>query len=218
MKLENWKEKAFLFVILGCTVYVILIFLAMAFYPGGTPTNPNTHGYTFWENYLSDLGRVESFSGKNNIVSMILFTIALTFWGISLIPFFLALRSLFVESKLERILSTIGSILGVIAAICLIGIAYTPADILGLLHIIFVYIGYSSLLYLGVIYSITLFKSKRFSRIFAIIFLFWTIIFYITLTFGIMGIAGIPAQKIGRFSTIACFAYVGYGALKLEKT
>ena len=212
MKLENWKEKAFFFDILGCTVYVILIFLAMVFYPGGTPTNPNTHGYTFWENWLSDLGLIESHSGENNIVSMILFTTALTFWGLSLIPFFLVLRTLFTEGNFEKILSTIGSILGVIAAISLIGIAYTPADILGLLHITFVYIAYLSLFILGVIYSITLFKSKILPKQYAIVFLIWTIIFFFTLSMGIVG------QKIGRFTTIACFAYVGYGALKLEKS
>ncbi len=212
MKLENWKEKAFFFDILGCTVYVILIFLAMVFYPGGTPTNPNTRGYTFWENWLSDLGLIKSHSGENNIVSMVLFTAALTFWGIFLIPFFIALRSLFTEGKLEKILSTIGSMLGVIAAIGLIGIAYTPADILGLLHITFVYIAYLSLFILGVIYSIVLFKSKRLPIQYAIVFLIWTIIFFFTLSMGIVG------QKIGRFSTIACFAYVGFGALKLEKS
>lgn len=212
MKLEDWKEKAFFFGILGCIVYVILIFLAMVFYPGGTPNNPNTHGYTFWENWLSDLGLIKSHSGENNIVSMILFTTALTFWGVSLIPFFLALRSLFTEGKLEKILSTIGSILGVIAGIGLIGIAYTPADILGLLHIIFVYLAYLSLFILGVIYSILLFKSKILPKQYAIIFLIWTIIFFFTLSMGIVG------QKIGRFTTIACFAYVGYGALKSENS
>ncbi len=212
MNTKNWNHKAFLFEILGCSVYVILIVLAMVFYPGGTPTNPNTQGYSFWENWLSDLGLIQSYSGENNIVSMILFTSALTFWGLSLIPFFLALRSLFTESQLEKVFSTIGSVLGVIAGIGLVGIAYTPADILGLLHITFVYIAYLSLFVLGILYSITLFKSKRLPKQYAIIFLIWTIIFFLTLSMGIVG------QKIGRFSTIISFAYVGYGAWKLEKT
>ena len=210
--MEDWRQKAFLFDMLGCILYVILIFLAMVFYPGGTPTNPNTQGYTFWENWLSDLGLIESHSGENNIVSMILFTSALTIWGLSLIPFFLALRSLFVDGKVEKAFSTIGSILGVIAGIGLIGIAYTPADILGLLHITFVYIAYLSLFILGVLYSIMLFKTKVLPKQYAIVFLIWTILFFFTLSMGIVG------QKIGRFSTIICFAYVGYGSWKLEKT
>jgi len=212
MKLQNWKQKAYFFDILGCIVYVILIFLAMIFYPGGTYSDPDSPGYSFWANWLSDLGMTKGYSGKDNIVSMILFTIALTFWGVSLIPFFLALRLLFTEGKIEKILSTIGSLLGVIAAICLIGIGFTPADILGGPHIIFVYIGYSALLYIGVIYSITLFKSERLPLQYAIIFLIWTVIFIPTLSMGVVG------QKIGRFTTIICFAYVGYGTMKLEKT
>lgn len=210
--MEDWKQKAFIFEILGCVVYVILIFLAMLFYAGGTDVNPDSPGYLFWANWISDLGRTKAYSGKDNIVSMILYLIAQTFWGVSLILFFLALRSLFTEGKVEKILSTIGSILGVIAAICLVGIVFTPADILGGPHIIFVYIGYSALLYLGIIYSITLFKSERLPMQYAIIFLIWTIIFMNSLTMGVVG------QKIGRFSTIICFAYVAYGAWKLEKT
>ena len=210
--MEDWKQKAFIFEILGCVVYVILIFLAMLFYAGGTDVNPDSPGYSFWANWISDLGRTKAYSGKDNIVSMILYLIAQTFWSVSLILFFLALRSLFTEGKVEKILSTIGSILGVIAAICLVGIVFTPADILGGLHIIFVYIGYSALLYLGIIYSITLFKSERLPMQYAIIFLIWTIIFMNSLTMGVVG------QKIGRFSTIICFAYVAYGAWKLEKT
>jgi len=48
--------------------------------------------------------------------------------------------------------------------------------------------------------------------LYAIIFLIWTIIFMNSLTIGVVG------QKIGRFTTIICFAYVAYGAWKLEKT
>ena len=212
MKLENWKQKAYFFEIFGCIVYVILIFLAMLFYPGGTYSAPDAPGYSFWENWLSDLGMTKAYSGKNNLVSMLLLTIALTFWGVSLIPFFLALRSLFTEGKLEKILGNIGFLLGVIAAIGLIGIAFTPTDILGGPHILFVYIGYSALLHLGIIYSIALFKSERLPMQYAIIFLIWTIIYMNTITMGVVG------QKIYRFTTIICFAYVGYGALKLEKS
>jgi len=211
MKLQNWKQKAYLFDILGCILYVIFAILAMLFYAGGTAANPNKQGYSFWDNYLSEAGMSVAQSGKTNTTSMIFYSTGVIIWGVSLIFFFLALRSLFTEGKLEKKLSTIGSVLGVIAAICMIGIGFTPADILGGPHIIFVYIGYSALLYLGIIYSITLFKSERLPLQYAIVLLIWTIIFMNTLSMGVVG------QKIGRFSTIICFAYLGYGALKLEK-
>lgn len=209
--MEDWRQKAYLFVILGGVMYVILSSLGMLFYAGGTYSNPDAPGYSFWANFLSDLGRTRAFSGKDNTVSMVLYAIALSFWAISFFPFFLALRSLFTEGEVEKILSTIGTLLGMIAAIGLIGIAFTPADILGGPHIIFVYIGYIALLHLGIIYSITLFKSEKLPIQYAIIFLIWTIIFMNTLTMGVVG------QKIGRYSTIICFAYIGYGAWKLEK-
>lgn len=154
---------------------------------------------------------------------MVLFSVALIFWSISIIPFFLAIRSLFTEGKLEKTLSTIGSLFGVIAAICLIGIAFTPADILIGPHMIFVYIGYISLFIVGVTYSITLYKSEKLTRQYAIIFIIWTIIFFVTLLMGAVGLAGdrstmVIGQKIGRFTNLICFAYVGYGAWKLEKS
>ena len=216
--MEDWRQKAYLFVILGGVVYVILSSLGMLFYAGGTYSNPGAPGYSFWANYLSDIGRTKAYSGKDNTISMILYSLALSIWAISFFPFFIALRSLFTEGKVEKILSTIGSILGMIAAIGLIGIAFTPADILGGPHMISVFIGYSSLLYLAIIYSITLYRSNKFPNQYAIIFILWTIIFFMTLFMAIIGVAGIISQKIGRYTTIICFAYIGYGAWKLEKT
>ena len=37
-------------------IFVLFNFFAMIFYPGGTLNDPNTTGYTFTENFFSDLG------------------------------------------------------------------------------------------------------------------------------------------------------------------
>ncbi|MHA1804348.1 MAG: hypothetical protein ACTSU4_07405 [Promethearchaeota archaeon] len=219
MNLKGWKNKAYLFIIIGGIQYIILILIATMFYAGGTKSNPGRPGYSFWSNSLSDLGRTIAYSGIHNTTSMIIFTITLTIWGSSLIPFFLAYQSFFKEEKKQKISSRLGSIFGMIAGVCLIGIAFTPADILIAPHMIFVYIGYTAILLVGISYTVAVFLNKNFPRIYFYIFLIFTIIFYVTVSIALIGLSGsetllATGQKIGRFSTVACFAIAGYGALK----
>ncbi|MBD3253949.1 MAG: hypothetical protein GF383_02600, partial [Candidatus Lokiarchaeota archaeon] len=122
MSLKDWKIRSFYFEFIGCIQYIILIFTAMFFYPGGTEKYPNAPGYSFWANSLSDLGRTVSYSGQINAISMILFSVALFIWAFSLIPFFIYLTYSVSETDLQRNISYIGQISGVIAGIGLIGI------------------------------------------------------------------------------------------------
>ena len=64
--------------------YTLCIFLfsnvlAMFFYPGGNINDPNQIGYSFLNNFFSDLGRVESLQNpaKNNFISCALFNLSL---------------------------------------------------------------------------------------------------------------------------------------------
>jgi hypothetical membrane protein len=222
MTLKNWKDFAYTFVIIGCVQYIVFLFVAMLFYAGGTANDPSVQGYTFWGNYISDLGRTKAHSGKSNTISMIIFTITEIILGVSLIPFFLALPSLFEEIKQEKILGTIGSFFGVIFSICLIGIAFTPVDIMFRPHMIFVIVGYISLFFMGILYTTTMFLNKDLPKQFAYIFLFFTVIYVISLTFAIVvGITTyspilVLGQKIGRITTLICCIFVAYGAKNIE--
>ena len=193
----------------------------MLFYTGGTYNNPSIQGYTFWENSLSDAGRTIAYSGRNNTISMIIFSTTLFIWGFSLIPFFLTLIKLFTESKLERKLSVIGSIIGIIAALGLIGIAFTPDDILHAPHMIFVYIAYTSLVLTGIFYSVVFYKNERIPKWFSYVFIVFTIVQFSTSIVGLFGLSSLHtlmtiSQKIGRYTTVICFAIVGFGFLKLD--
>lgn len=87
---KNWREWAFLFRMFGAVQVVILTRVAMFFYAGGTAINPNAPGYTFWANFFSDLGRTRAWSGRENTISHIIFTITWIVWFISGIIMFLA--------------------------------------------------------------------------------------------------------------------------------
>jgi hypothetical membrane protein len=219
MKLGNREKKAYLFSLIGCIQYIILIFIAMLFYTGGTEDNPKVPGYSFWGNSLSDLGRTVAYSGHLNTTSMIIFSITLIIWAISIIPFFIALRGLFLQEKLQKQLTFIGLIFGIITGISLIGIAFTPDDILDNFHMIFVYIGYTSLFIAGLLYSIAMYLNKEFPRTFMYLFIIFTVVHFITSMMGLVGLASaltlmVIGQKIGRYTTVICFAIVSYGMWK----
>ncbi|TFG03201.1 MAG: hypothetical protein EU539_12495 [Promethearchaeota archaeon] len=219
--MTNWNNKAYLFLMIGCIQYIILIFIAMLFYAGGTYNNPSNQGYSFWENSLSDLGRTVAYSGKENTISLILFSFTLFLWGFSLIPFFMILPKLFIENDLEKKLSIIGSIFGIIAAFGLIGISFTPDDILDGPHMISVYIAYTSLVLTGLSYSIVFYKDLRIPKWFTCAFIIFTVIQFTTSILGLIGLSSLHtlmtiAQKIGRYTTVIVFALVGYGFLKLD--
>ena len=220
--MENWKEKAYILEILGCIIYTFIIFLAMLFYAGGTADNPNIEGYSFWGNTISDSGRSAGYSGRSNTLSMILLSSALILFAITTIPFFLALRYFFIEGNIEKKLSTIGSICGIVASISLVGIAFTPADILNGPHMIFVYIRYSSVFAMGVLFSIVMYMNKEFPRQYTYTVIIFTVIFFIISMMGLVGLAMsrttmVIGQKIGWFATFCCFIILGYGGWKLEK-
>ncbi len=218
MNLENKKQMAYFIEIIGCFSYVILLFVAMIFYPGGNPVDSNAEGYSFWQTSLSALGSSRSYSGADNTVSMVIFTTATMILGFSMILLFFTLHSLFTETSVQRKLSLIGSVFGIISGICLIGIAFTPANLYGLAHMLFVYIGYISILVMGIIYSIALYLNKGFSSTYTLGHVIFTIVWYICLTLMTLVIYIWVAQKIGRYTTVAAIIILGYGALKLEKT
>jgi len=110
---------------IGVTQYILLCSIAMIFYPGGNVINPNTPGYTFLLNQMSDLGRTESLSGEKNHISMILFMIAIIFVNIGFSPFYLAMASFFSKKRVFCYLAAISELL---SAIFGISIAFFPVD------------------------------------------------------------------------------------------
>jgi hypothetical membrane protein len=106
----------------------------MLLYPGGTKADPHTQGYSFFTNFLSDLGHTMTASGQSNIPSAVLFILAMILGGIATVLFSLAFTQLFTLSPLTIGLSRLGALCGVIAGICLIGVGAVPEDLSSWLH------------------------------------------------------------------------------------
>ena len=96
-------------------IFVILNIMAMVFYKGGTYHNPNNIGYSFFNNFLSDLGRVVSHSGQINFHASLCFNMAMLLAGFTLSMFFLSIPLIFKkEKKFIYLTSSFASIFGVL--------------------------------------------------------------------------------------------------------
>ena len=165
------RRTAFSWIALCCTLFVIHTAVAMWFYPGGTMADPTTRGYSFFNNFFSELGLTRSHSGGPNTISFILFFVALTLAGAGLVLFFAAFRSFFTPTVAGKVLSTIGSLFGVISGICFIGVAWAPADVQLALHGQFVLWAFEAFPVAALLYTAVILLDKSYPKRFAAVFL-----------------------------------------------
>ena len=119
-------------------IYIGGIFLAMPFYAGGTYAITDiATPYNFFSNFLSDLGRSVSHSTDLNFHSSFLFNNAMTIFGIFYARFVYYMTD-YIGDTNENI-ALLAKISSIIACLCIIGVALTPANIRSLyaLHILF---------------------------------------------------------------------------------
>ena len=217
------RKLTYILSIIGCLQFVILTSIAMIFYKGGTYIDPSPLGYTFWQNYFSDLGRTVAHSGFPNTTSFLLFTITLSLWGITQIPFYLTFPNFFKDYPDLRKFTITGSILGIITGISYVGIALTPSDIAGNLHDLSVVIGFSSVFFSIILYSYVLFKSKNYPNFYAFIltisaFVLSAYFLFLFFTPNSQTPGGLLIYAIGQkfmiYTLLICNIIQGYGALK----
>jgi hypothetical protein len=132
-----WQIGVFRITLAVSILFVLLTVIAMLLYPGGTMTDPHSHGYSFFLNFLSDLGRIATPSGQSNLASRMLFTIALSMGAVGVALFFVALTQFFAGSGIVPWLSRLAAIFGLVASICFIGVAFVPLDLSGPVHYLF---------------------------------------------------------------------------------
>lgn len=131
--------------VFGVIQFFLLTFLAALVYPGG---------FDYFGYFFSDLGAVVARNGEPNSISSPLFTVTVIAVAITLIPFWLIMRSTLTKSKLEKILSMLGSALGLIAFPFLIGVAISPIDTQLETHIIMTLIFFSLFVLATLLYSV----------------------------------------------------------------
>ena len=129
MKRAAFRRRGVFGVVLAaCAAFVVLTAAAMFAYPGGNGSNLASRGYSFFENFFSDLGRMEALNGQPNLAAAALFVTALTAAGLGMALFFLAFAQFFRTDWFSRSMSILGTALGVLSALAFIGVGFAPAD------------------------------------------------------------------------------------------
>ena len=214
------KENLFPLVIVGTLQFLILTFIAMVFYSGGTRIDETTQGYDFFANFFSDLGRTVAYSGSANLISALLFIVSLVGLGLTFFIYFRWIPEIFNYTEEEKKLSRIIVQIGTIAALAFIGVAFTPSNLVTIIHDALVVIGFTLVsLVLGILLILTI-NDSSFSKIYtvtyfvliAIILLYGGLFFLIPeITTNEELIIRVSMQKVVVYSLMACFLVQSYG-------
>ncbi|WP_371806021.1 hypothetical protein [Candidatus Lokiarchaeum ossiferum] len=222
-KLKQWALFA---PVIGSSLFFILTIIAMFTFAGGTAFNHETPGYSFFNNFFSDLGMTTSYSGESNMLSSTLFLLATIFCGVFMLPYFATIPSLFKTNKLDFVLAVIGSLLGFVAAFGYIGIGFTPWDTTLELHLFFVYLAFPTTLPVVLCYVITFLRNKSTPKILSVVYIAMgsiLIVYLYLLFFGPdsnteMGrFIQVVGQKIIVYAEIITFWIQGYYSSKFFK-
>ena len=202
-KTKFWRKDIFTLVGIGCGLFVLLTVIAMFFYPGGTFTDFNTRGYSFFQNFFSELGMARTHTGGPKTVSLILFLISMFLSGSGMIAFFASFPQFFRNTRPNRILSLLGSALGIISGVCFIGVAAFPADVNLPLHTGLVMWAFRLFPAAVLCYVSVMFREKTYPRGYAwelVIFLGLLIGYILLLEFGpgIKSYQGMVIQAVGQ--------------------
>ena len=221
---KRWGQKPFQFMLYAAVGFVVLTLVAMLLYPGGTVADPAAERYLFFHNFFSDLGRTEAIDGEANVLSAILFVIALTGAGLSLAWFFLSAPRLLLRSRAGRVLSLLGSVFGVVSGLSFVGVAWTPANLWLETHRFFVMTAFEAFLGAALLYAVAILMDRGYPSLDALAFLLFAGLLagYLVLLFngprpdsaeGLMIQA--TGQKVIVYAAIVCMGFQSYGALHL---
>ena len=225
--MKRWRRDFFLVAAIGCGLFVLLTGAAMLLYPGGSHMNRAQVGYSFTYNFLSDLGLRHTPNGQPNPVAGGLFFVALALAGLTLALFFIRFRRFYRRTLRQRVLSLIGTLLGVGAGISFIGVAFTPADIYREAHVQFVMWAFSLFPLAVLCYTLVMAEGRALQRGYTCVFLaFFGLLagYYLLITQGPeFGTAnGYVIQTLGQkiivYASITAVCIVALGAWQKEKS
>jgi hypothetical protein len=205
MNVKNWREIAFLLSIIGCVSYVVLTTIAMFFYGGGSEMDPNSPGFSLSKNYLGDLVRTVSHSGKDNTISRIVAGTGSIMFSIFLIPALIASFHFF-TMPLQKKSAALGIIFGVLFATTF------------MLLIIFYYnyylalFTYIFLLFTWIFYLIAFYLNKELTRVLTYLIIIALVVLLIGVQYYFLPYEGlgIISQKVIWYTMFAYFAIQGY--------
>ena len=176
-------------------IFIIFNLIAMMLYPGGTFLDNDTKGYSFTRNFLSDLGRTDSFSGEINFISAQLFNTTLIVSGFIFTKFYIHVRKVF-SAENQLLIASIGSIFGVLGGLSLVGVGLTPANLYLDLHIICASWLFRFFFIASLCYSIAIYRYSQLDNKYAMGYLLFSISIFAYIIISELG----PDPKVNQFA------------------
>jgi hypothetical protein len=205
----SWKRIGAYLGILGGIIFVVVTFIAMLTYPGG---------YSFLDYTFSRLGHT-MVDSTPSMLNYYLFVTACTGAAVCLIPFLFAMRTLFTETTGLKVLSWLGTLLGLGATPNLSALAIFAGDVSPEIHgnttrLFFI------LIMLGILcYSIAIVMNSEYKNIYAGIGFIVVIVclLHIVAMFGILSEYFGTAlwQKVSVYALVLWSVFQGYEQLKI---
>jgi hypothetical protein len=224
-KWQAWGRRPFQWTLFACAQFVLFSTLAMWLYPGGSFRDPASPGYSFFNNFFSELGLTVTRSGAPNTPSLVLFVIALTLAGLGLVVFCIAVPQFFWHRRGLRLLSILGSVFGVLSGLCFIGVAWTPANLVPAWHGTVTLWAFQAYLVVAVIYSVATLLHPNYPKVFALAYVAFAALLagYVWLMMNGPAadtVRGVMIQATGQkaivYAAIVCMFVQSYGALRLR--
>ena len=145
---------------IATAIFILLQIVGMIVYPGGTLHDVSTEGYSFTNNFFSDMGTYAARNGDPNYLSMIIFSFSLTIVGITFSFYYLVLPNVLGEDRINYVLAIIGTVFAIGGSICMIGTGLTPSDIVHGPHVFFANNIFHCFLITAFVYTIVIFRSE----------------------------------------------------------
>ena len=165
------------------SIFILLLMVSILFYSGGTLNDPSSPGYSITRNFFSDLG----IFSQQNIISVVLFGLALLLCGLTFIFYFYYFMKLFNSNTTNSKLGKIGAFFGIIGAFCFIIVGFTPHNFVHDSHVIAVNWAFRCFFLASSFLTFSIFRDKRFDSKYAYGYLLFALLifFYIlVLEFG----------------------------------
>lgn len=181
------KGDLLLFPTIAPLVFIFTTVACMFIYTGGTKFDHSAEGYTFLNNFFSDLGRIKSWSGNSNYLSSALFCFACSFVSVSLIIYFKISLDFFHQSNPTYKYIKLGAGLGILAALHFLGIGFTPGDILRDIHMYCVYVAFGSVILTGACYIPVVYNTNGFHNYYGhvlVAYLITTSVYFMIISIG----------------------------------
>ena len=206
--MKSWKRISAYLGIIGGIIFIVVTFIAMLTFPGG---------YSFIDYPFSALG-LTVINSTPSMLNYYLFVIACTSPAVCLVPFFLAIRTEFTNTTLLKVLSGVGTILGLAAAPNLSALALFAGNVFPAEHGLTT-LSFFLLITLGILfYSVATVLNSAYENLYALIgFIVVAICFlyigaFFSPLFWTFGSA--LWQKVSVYALILWSAFQGYYLLK----